>query len=359
MAPLDYRTARPKLKSNGIDVTRLTVVGLLAEKAIKICRSKRVGKIALCEKHLPDAVTMTLDGKRGTPEVMCHPDDKVLAVAVAKAVRQKMHSLGLEMVQALLEVKMDDERVGDHDVIYEVVDVSCVGEEVEGFLSVEVKCRHLWSPKGREDIRLLLRSECCDDLPWWTQQERGKYAGRAIVMVIFESEDSNEFKLCGDIKLNTESKWRGWFGWGGSRNMVSSPAQQRQAQFQSRPAIVSAVAAGAKAKAKGKAKTRAIARPANAIATAVDRLDFRSVAGVLCVEVGDLCAEAGKNIAHASYWATKAKKDHHWGDSDLFQAARTFTTSTGGRTRRKLGGIDTWFATRRVCLQMIKDWTQK
>ena len=268
--PLDYRTVRPKLKSNRIAVERLTVVGLLAEKALKICRSKRLGIIALCEKHLPDVVEMTLDGMRGTPQVKCYPNDKVLAVKVAKAIRQKLHSLGVEMVNALVDVKIDGERAGDHDIICEIVDESCIGgEPVEGYLSVEVKLRHLWSQKGREKVREKLQSECCDDLDWWTRQEREKYAGRAIVVGIFESETSDAFQLCGEIKLNTESNWRKWFGWPGSRNMLSSSAQASPSQQQVRAPPV------ANAKAKAKAKAKAIVRPRDAMASAVDRLQFR------------------------------------------------------------------------------------
>jgi len=347
---LDYRAARPRLKSNRIVVGRLTVVGLLAEKAIKICRSKKVGIRALGERHLPDEVEMTLDGMRGTPKVKCHPDDKVLAVKVAKAIRQKMHFLGVEMVDAVVDVKIDGKRVGDHDIIYEIVDESCVGgEPVEGYLSVEVKLRHLWSKKGREEVREKLQSECCDDLAWWTQQERGKFAGRAIVVGIFDSETSDAFKLCGEIKLNTESNWRKWFGWLGSRNMVSPAVQALPPQQQVRAPPV----------AKAKAKAKAIARPRDAMASAIDRLQFRNVSGVSCVEVGDLCEQAGKTRAHASYWATKSKDDHGWNDWDLFQKERTFATSNAGRTRRKLGGVNPWFATRRVCRQMIEEWLAK
>ena len=97
---VDYRTAQPELKSNGLEVDRLTVVGLLAEKAVKICRTKRVGASALSAAHLPDTVSMNL-GRRRIVEVKCHSDDKALAVVIVKAVRAKLSGLNLEMVDAV------------------------------------------------------------------------------------------------------------------------------------------------------------------------------------------------------------------------------------------------------------------
>jgi hypothetical protein len=350
---VDYRTANPKLKSNGLEVGRLTVVGLLAEKAVKLCRTKRVGASALSPEHLPDSVGMNLDGRRQNLEVKCHPDDKILAIAVVKAVRVKMGGLNLELVDSLVKVEMGGRRVGDHDIVYEVVDSSPV---VSGFVSTELKCRHLYSQRGREVARTALRVQCCDELRWWQEQERGKYAGRVIVIAVFPDKHGDDFQLYGDIKLNNESRWRGLFGWPGSRYRVA-PSHEV-------PAAVQPARPKAQAKAKPRAKAKALARDPVAAADVFLRrlesqgLQFRdlTVGRASVVEVKALLRAIGRDCTNAAKWSNRAKEKHSWlTDAELFQAERTYASSNRGVTRRKLGGCMPWFATRRACLQLLQD----
>ena len=348
---VDYRTAEPKLKSHGLEVVGLTVVGLLADQAVKICRTKRVGASALSAAHLPDTVSMNLDGRRRNVEVKCHSDDKASAVAVVKAVRAKMSGLDLEMVDAVVPVTVDGERVGDHDIVYEVV---ASAPEVFGYLSVELKCRHLNSQRGREQMRRTLQKQCCDNLSWWQKQERGKYAGRAIVMAIFPERGGGAFQLCGDIKMNSETRWRGLFGWPGSRYRV--------APLQHLPPAVQRAHPKAQPRGQPRAKAAAQARRPVSAEEALTRLEtqkglqFLSMGRASVVEVKALLVAIGKDGTNAAKWSNKAKAKHAWlTDAELFQADRTYISSNRGVTRQKLGGCQPWVATRRACLQLLED----
>ena len=359
---MDYRTARPKLKNNGLEVNRLTVVGLLVEKAPKICRSKRVGASALSAEHLPDVLCMSIDGMRGNQEIRCFADDKALAVSVSRAVRTKMHSLGLEMVEALVEVKMGGRRVGDHDMVYEIVDCCAA---LSGYLSVELKCRHLYSEVGKRETRLTLQQECCDSLPWWLEQEKQKYVGRAIVMAIFPEKDGDAFSLYADIRLNSETKWRGLFGWPHSLHNVAPPLQlppaPREAQAKAQPKAQAKAQPKVRALPKAQSQAQAQARAKAAAEAQLHRfgLQFRRVQGALVAEVKALLLAVGKDDTNAAYWSERARGRHNWSSSELFQEERGYATSNGGVTRRKLGGMQPWFATRPVCVQMLMDWAKR
>ena len=93
----------------------------------------------------------------------------------------------------------------------------------------------------------------------------------------------------------------------------------------------------AKPKAQAKAGARAQAERVLRRYEA-EGLRFRSVEGVMVVEVKALLTKAGKDNSNASKWSAKAKETHGWSDQQLFQQDRTYVTSNRGRTRRKLGG---------------------
>jgi hypothetical protein len=219
--------------------------------------------------------------------------------------------------------------------------------------------------QGKQQTRLALRQESCDNLAWWLEQERQKYAGRAIVMAVFHEKDGDAFSLFADIKLNSETEWRGLFGWLGSCNSVSPPVQlpQAKAKAQAKAKPQARGKAQAQPKALPKAQTQAQAQ-ARARAAAEAQLHsfgihFRKVQGVLVAEVKALLLAFGKNGTHATYWSQRAQDRHKWSSRQLLQDERSHATSSMGIKRQKLGGVQPWFATRPVCAQMLVDWAPR
>ena len=80
--------ARYKLLVNQLRVESMTIVGLLAERVPEIAHDKGVCMAGLQEADLPDHLAISLDG-RGVCKVGAFPEDKSLALAVAKSVVAK------------------------------------------------------------------------------------------------------------------------------------------------------------------------------------------------------------------------------------------------------------------------------
>ena len=118
MAVLDYKSRVLHIRS--VPVTPMTMVGFAAEDAFKACRGKSLGLSGLEERHLPADLSLTLD-RLGLRQVKCHQPERALGLEVAKAVRVKLHNLGLEMAAACVEVRQGDKKVGEHDLVCEIV----------------------------------------------------------------------------------------------------------------------------------------------------------------------------------------------------------------------------------------------
>ena len=154
---LDY--LREKLYINGLRVTSLTMVGLLAERVPVIARQRRVAASGVSEAHLPTLLEVSLDGEAEPQKILCHEADRKLAVDVARAVRARLcgGKLGLDMYAAKVPVlDREKRRIGEHDMVLEVVSDGAAGlpPKLDGFLSMELKLRRLW---GSEDARNKIR----------------------------------------------------------------------------------------------------------------------------------------------------------------------------------------------------------
>jgi hypothetical protein len=271
LQPLDYR-AKPALQVNAIDVTSLTVVGVLVEKFFKKATSKHVNPAALDERDLPAYVCMDLDGRLPGRRVMCYDKDRVLACVVGRVILVKLLNSGMQMTDAIVEVCHPEtkKKLGDHDMILQIVRVDVLHSLIPRLpLSCEVKLRHLWSYTGRQETRKTLRSECLDDLEWW-DQEASKFSGRLVLMAIFPEKDisSEKFHLCADLKWNGKQRWTSLFGWddavGGLAAALRPPSIQdsRRGRSQAKPKVEPK--AKAKAQAKAQARAQANAQPLTA-----------------------------------------------------------------------------------------------
>ena len=177
--PKEYIRRGCPLKKDGIVVDGFRVVGRVVELAVKL--SLRTGSGGLREHRLPQTITMTLD-RRGAQSVQVHPEDRALAVKVARHVRLQLMRNGLNLSDAIVK-EMDTS--GEHDCIADMVKDDSECDEV-GRLSIEIKCRRLWSEQGKSHVRKALRKEEVEECRWWQRalSKRGAdWAGRAILLV--------------------------------------------------------------------------------------------------------------------------------------------------------------------------------
>jgi hypothetical protein len=201
MSALDYKHL--PLTARGRAVDSFCMTGFTAEAALK--KSRVVGLSALRPQDLPGEIEVQLD-RRGWKRVMVHDENRRLAVAVAKQVRADLHRHVVATCVAVTDAR--SRAVGEHDLVVEIVTTpegkATDGEYPSDFLSVELRCRRVWSEAGRETLRGVFRRECVDECAWWAEltaaDEKQRWAGRLAVMA--ELDRSGEVSVTrGDVKL--------------------------------------------------------------------------------------------------------------------------------------------------------------
>ena len=131
------------------------VGGRIAELALKA--SLETGLLGLGVGDLPSTIQVTLDEPRGNCCVQVHHADREMGLAVAKHVRSKLHAAGWAMLRAIVkEEDVNGNLLGEHDA---VVDKILGSSGPRGLVSLELKCRRLYSPAGRSSVRTALRTE--------------------------------------------------------------------------------------------------------------------------------------------------------------------------------------------------------
>ena len=361
--PLDY--TRIALKSNGLDVTHLTMSGLLAEEAIKLAFKSDTALHMLGQTDLPSQLVLRLD-RRGNRRVYTQASDRALGLAVAQDILMKLHNIGLVLVQPVAVVEDDEgEILGAHDLIMKVL-CSPTGQAPSDrfpgkLISVELKLRHLWSPRGVADVRKALRRDCESACAWWKREvDTGRFSARMIVLCVFPSLDSHRYQSKAEFKLiGVGEEWKPLWGWPSSRPSLERPLRELQADQREKLQAEAKARAKAQARANAQSRERSIAESHRA--AMLDRLVFRSINDKMVAEVKGLMRAAQMADTNASYWCNKVLKctdaSHAWITRDvLFQAERGYTTSVQGVKRKRCGGPQTWFATRPVCAQLLQDW---
>ena len=346
MSPPLHYDATQRLKINGLSVSSLTITGVLAEKIANIAREKGINPSGLIEEDLPKQIFLKLDGY-GQRDVWTKAGDRRLALVVYRAVRMKLSSMGLELYKACVEVRNGSGgKIGEHDMLCEIVSVA--DPALRGLISVELKLRLLWSLAGRDKVRLLLREECCDACSWW-QGERDKYSGRLIVLAHFSERGNEKFDLYGDLRMNREGAWRGFFGWPHSRPDWVLPVAIPKAA----PKAKANAAPKATAKAAPKAAPKAAVGGQRRGTAILDGLPWKN--GLASLKAFSLEVKGKSGETNASYWANKAKRDYLWTESDIFQKAVKWEVRPGQK-RQRIGGKPEWVAKRRVLEQMYMDF---
>lgn len=336
MAALNYKSV--PLTARGRAVDSFCMTGFAAEAALK--KSRVVGLSALKPQDLPGEIEVQLD-HRGWRRVMVHDENRRVAVAVARQVRADLHRCGFEMVAACVGVTDARSRVvGEHDLVVEIVTTpdgkATDGEYPSGFLSVELRCRRVWSEAGREKLRGVFRRECVDECAWWAAltaaDEKQHWAGRLVVMAEFD-RSGEVFVTRGDVKLRGQ-EFRGLWGWPGASGSLRAPLARRRVAARVPPV----------ARAKAAPSRQAIRAPRPTFADIRDRLQFRVVGQTRVAPVAQVLSVMGRSTSHVGDRVERGKRRHGWPDRAVFKTARSGP--------KALSGKDEWVATALVLEQL-------
>lgn len=360
-APLDYKNRSRPLYGNGLLVTALTMVGLAAEEALKVSKESAVAVGGVTERDLPASIDMKLD-KLGARRVICHEADRKLGVKVASAVRVKLHALGLEVSDVVLDVIENGKKQGAHDLVCKIVTDGQGGapgsRHPTGPLSVELKCRHLYSEEGRKRVRRELRKECGTECAWWLKEEqRSGFCGRIIIMACFDSLSSDFFTLRGDVQLSGED-FRGLFGWHGANHSLQrglsvveheQPARQAEPLRRQPVHVASRVAVRKPQKLDWEAFKKKLQRDG--------RLKFRRARGKLVAPVLDVAKDRLQSTcqpakARANYSLKRKVDDVLCRHSQWSMGVHVFKEA---RRAEKPGGSEEWVGVDRFLQDLYAD----
>lgn len=156
---------------------------------------------------LPAILDMRLD-RLGVRQLQTHHHDRVLAVRIATYVREQLLDHGVNLQKAIVA-----DAGGEHDMIGDVVRRG----HIQGLVSIVLKCRRLWSEKGKDVAREKQREKDVLKARWWRtsmQNNPGKWGGRAILLLNLE-ETGRLTSRC-EVHL-TRGSWEVRWGWRSSR----------------------------------------------------------------------------------------------------------------------------------------------
>ena len=339
------------LRIKGEVVTSMVMAGFAAEEALKAFRTTGLGLSGLQDVDLPPDVSVTLD-QLGERRVACHQADRAIGLSVAKAVRVKLHSLGLEMAAAIVDVKANGRKRGAHDLVCEIVANGLGGmpgpRHPSGMLSVELKLRRLWSETGRQKVREALRKECAEDCKWWQDELAQKpWCGRLIVMALFD-RSGDAFSLRGDVQLKGEG-FRGFFGWHGSRPTLEKAESRLATASSSSSSTVAPVVAPLRVQGSALAKrtlpvVAATVKPSWAEVCEKLKPHFFPRRGAQMASVPlllSLCRAPKSKKGNLSRDLEKWKAKYHWTQNDVDNSKRK-------GVGKKAGGSEETVATKAV-----------
>lgn len=308
MSVLDPK--RLSLWKNGRPVDGFRVTGRVVELALKT--SLQTGIRGLRPSDLPGAIRLKLDSRRGNPLVQVHPEDRDAAVHVARHVREKLHTAGWSLVNAVQEEEGGD---GEHDLILDKV-----GDEEgpRGLVSGELKCRRLWSDAGQLVVRKALRKEQVEECTWWRAalaRRTGVWCGRMVVLCVFNrsgvlTASHAEWKPVGGV-------WATVWGWRGQAVRVPAPPPPQSRVPRALPAR----------------------RPFPA-------LTYRWEHGRLVAPVAKVLEDLGRSTANVGRETRRFKRRNPGLAEDLFQAPRKAA---------KKGGPPEWVGTEAALTQLHAD----
>ena len=165
------------LKKDGRVFDSFRVGGRVSELALTASLEIGFHGVRLCD--LPPTITMHLDPPHNRSQIQVHHKDREMGLAVATHLRARLHASGWCLLKAL--VKAEDVNgvfLGEHDAVVDQIVGGAAG--VRGLVSMELKCRRLYSHSGCVTARLGLRRE---EVGVWKQLRRDSRIARLYIRI--------------------------------------------------------------------------------------------------------------------------------------------------------------------------------
>ena len=343
LAIMIYDCRHAIISLNGLDVTRMTVLGLAVEFFLYLAIRENRGFASLEPNDVKEVLInhCYLAGiyQRSPIRVKVLPEWSPVALLLAKRVTDHCHNAGIRIFDALRPHYRGHTKLGEHDLVGEYV-----GADRPGLISIEVKCQTVQKPANLPQYRKDLRKTQADENPMWLHCKTLKkplWLERHVIMIDFASADSERYREIRCDALDKCGHWKDLYGWGGSAINVSSSGNAN-AQPPSRPASVAArPASGATINGE------AIYQSASVRKASKRQLEYASVGDFLKeMHVQIKSESARKKRRHLEHWSQEWPKQFKWKghDWDMFPEFRS--SHGGGRTG--------FGATKKACMDIFR-----
>ena len=217
--PVDWRTRTVYKDNQAISATR--ILGWAVEIYFNLCFS--IGGNSVSNGDFPDTVRVRLD-TLGYRDLLLCPEQRQAAIKIGADIRERLFAANFCILKANVPVNIAGEKVGEHDLIVELLGQSRQSL-ITGRFSVEVKIRRIRNEQFLPKLHTTLQEEAWLRIKqadgtfkqsWWqTISHEPHWAGRILVLVQLpgsEADGYTPYKVRAEQRL-LHGAWAPLFGW--------------------------------------------------------------------------------------------------------------------------------------------------
>ena len=341
---MSYDCSKTSITLNGLDVTRMTVLGFAVEKFLGLAFREKRGFASLeaSEVQYVSIRKCYLAGEyQATPIlVKVLPPWAQLALSLARQIADHLHSHDVRIFDALRPHYKGTQKLGEHDLVGEKVAAAS-----EGLLSIEIKCMVVLQARNLQQFRLDLRKAAAEEHPMWAHcksLKKPQWLQRYVVMVDFPSVGSQRYRGIHCEALDKAGLWRNIFGW----DHDAAPVTRRAPIVPPAPVVALVARPVAAPAALRKPNGKRIFHSVEVRKVTHRKVEYASVGDFLREMAREMDSDgARKKRRHLEHWMAKWPNDFKWKASEWDSFAE-FRSSHGG-------GLTGFGASEKACLDIF------
>ena len=223
-APIDW--VKRDVYKDGCIVKSARVLGMAVEIYFNLCFT--IGGYSVCPGLFPENIKVVLDSL-GERFLILHEFLRQPAIEIGEAIRSRLIDKDFSILHSNVPVMIKGVKVGEHDLICDILRRQGEAKPIAGRFSVEVKLRRISKSNAKkhlQSLRPILQEEC-----WLRVQQRNKtyrphwwqtighqpyWAGRLLILCELPEDEEKlyPFKLRADKRV-VGADWQQLFGWSG------------------------------------------------------------------------------------------------------------------------------------------------
>jgi len=345
-----YDCRHALISVNGLDVTRMTVLGLAVELFLSLAVHDNHGFAGVDPgdvQHVTISKCYLAGQYQSAPiRVKVLLAWALVALPLAKRIADHFHNCNIRIFDAVRPHYKGSKKLGEHDLVGEDVAADSLG-----LLSIEIKCQTVTNPRNLQQYRMDLRKTQADEHPMWLHcktLKKPSWLERHIVMIDFPTVDSERYRGIRCEAVDKSGRWKDMYGWSGVVVGGNSEASISNAQQTSRAASVTRLPTSRITRVGTSLNGERIYHHASVRKASKRKLEYASVGDFLKVMHTQMQSEsARKKSRHLEHWMKAWPKQFKWNGHD-WGSFSEFRPSHGG-------GLTGFGATEKACMHIFQE----